>query len=55
MRREAEENVKQRNQEMLVFEARRREEEAHRLFKLRKLMEERTYERFIIMSKLDIR
>ena len=40
---------------MLAFEAKRREEEAHRLFKLRKTIECRTYQKFIAISKLDIR
>jgi hypothetical protein len=40
---------------MLAFESKRREEEAHRLFKLRKTIESRTYQRFIAISKLDIR
>lgn len=40
---------------MLTFESKRREEEAHRLFKLRKIIESRNYQKFIAISKLDIR
>jgi hypothetical protein len=55
LRKEAEAIAIQNEQISLNFESKRREEESVRLVRLQKLIESRTYEKFMALSKWELR